>query len=78
MLKKSYDLVFSNAHVENVILMDNVMPNISEMTLVFWINTNTNRRMALFSYAVKDSPDEFFVGFKREQIIVTIKSLKKE
>ncbi|XP_046863428.1 sushi, von Willebrand factor type A, EGF and pentraxin domain-containing protein 1-like [Xenia sp. Carnegie-2017] len=58
--------------------MDNVMPNISEMTLVFWINTNTNRRMALFSYAVQDSPDEFFVGFEREQIIITIKSLKKE
>ncbi|XP_046863988.1 sushi, von Willebrand factor type A, EGF and pentraxin domain-containing protein 1-like isoform X1 [Xenia sp. Carnegie-2017] len=77
-LNKSYDLVFPNAHVENLILLDNVMPNISEMTLAFWVNTGTRRRMALFSYAVQNSPDEFFVGFDTERVIITIKSLTKE
>ncbi|XP_046854160.1 A disintegrin and metalloproteinase with thrombospondin motifs 20-like [Xenia sp. Carnegie-2017] len=54
--------------------MDNVISDISEMTLMFWISTNTTHGMALLSYAVKNSPDEFFVGFKRGQMIITIKS----
>ncbi|XP_046863411.1 uncharacterized protein LOC124457171 [Xenia sp. Carnegie-2017] len=36
-LNKSYDLLFKNAHVENVILLDNAMPNMSAITLMFWI-----------------------------------------
>ncbi|XP_046863989.1 uncharacterized protein LOC124457864 isoform X2 [Xenia sp. Carnegie-2017] len=42
------------------------------------LQQRTRRRMALFSYAVQNSPDEFFVGFDTERVIITIKSLTKE
>ncbi|XP_046864159.1 uncharacterized protein LOC124458109 [Xenia sp. Carnegie-2017] len=71
---KSYDLLFPNAHAENMILMDNMMPNMSEITLVFWIKMNSSQRMALFSYAIEDSPDEFFVGFQKNWLIIRMQS----
>ncbi|XP_046863743.1 uncharacterized protein LOC124457555 [Xenia sp. Carnegie-2017] len=71
---KSYDLLFPNAHSENMILMDNVMPNMSELTLMFWIKMNSSQQMALFSYAIEDSSDEFFVGFEKNWLIIRMQS----
>ncbi|XP_046864160.1 uncharacterized protein LOC124458110 [Xenia sp. Carnegie-2017] len=73
-LNKSYDLLFKNAHVENVILLDNAMPNMSAITLMFWIKINSSQRMAVFSYAIEDSPDEFFVGVERNFLVVIMQS----
>ena len=71
---KSYDLLFPNAHVENMILMNNEMPTMSDITLMFWIKMNSSQRMALFSYAIEDSPDEFFVGFEKNWLIIRMQS----
>lgn len=67
-------MLFPDAHVENVILLDNVMPNMVEISLMFWMKTNEFRQMALLSYAVKDSPGEFFVGIEEKRLTITMKS----
>lgn len=45
-----------------------------EMTLIFWMNTDATQQIALFSYAVKNSPCELFVGIQKEKMIFTVKS----
>ena len=54
--------------------MDNMMPNMSEITLMFWIKMNSSQQMALFSYAIEDSSDEFFVGFEKNWLIIRMQS----
>ncbi|XP_046863969.1 neurogenic locus notch homolog protein 2-like [Xenia sp. Carnegie-2017] len=51
-----------------------MMPNMSAITLMFWIKINSSQRMALFSYAIEDSPEEFFVGVERNCLVVIMQS----
>lgn len=44
------------------------------MTLMFWINTNIRKPMAVLSYDVKENHEEFFLGFEREWMIITMNS----
>ena len=52
--------------VENVTLLDNVMPSVTEMTIMFWMKVNENKSMTLLSYAVEDNPDKFVLSFERQ------------
>ena len=52
------------------------MPEMSNMTLMFWISTLEARRMAVLSYAVEESAMELNVMVHRDKIIIMVQSEK--
>ena len=68
--------MFSSKNIENYILLDNNVPEMSAMTLMFWISTLETRKMAVLSYAVEESAMELNVMVHRDKIIIMVQSVK--
>ena len=74
---RDFDLNFPSKSVENYILYDNNVPEMSDIMLVFWINTLDAAEMTVLSYAVEESDQEFTLAVMREKIIFRVQSSEK-
>ncbi|XP_028416200.1 sushi, von Willebrand factor type A, EGF and pentraxin domain-containing protein 1-like [Dendronephthya gigantea] len=73
--KGDYDLKFESA--QNFTLLDQNVPKMSNMTLMFWMNTLKADEITVFSYRTREGAEEFMLKMKKERIILEVQSLKK-
>ncbi|CAB3983413.1 Hypothetical predicted protein, partial [Paramuricea clavata] len=69
-----FDLEFPSKNKEIILLHNNVLTKISNMTLMFWINTSTADKMAVLSYAVEESDKELRVFVQGDKIMLVFQS----
>lgn len=75
-MTQEFDLKFPSKDIKNYILLDNNVPEMSNMTLMFWINTLQAERMTVLSYAVQESVEELRIFLERDKIMLMIHSLQ--
>ncbi|XP_028408358.1 uncharacterized protein LOC114530936 [Dendronephthya gigantea] len=73
----NFDLNFPSKSVDSFILHDNNVPEMSNITLLFWINTLDAEEMTVLSYAVDENDKEFTLAVMREKIILRVQSSEK-
>ena len=70
---QDYEMVFPTRDIKNYISVD-VTEEMSEMTLVFWINTVESEDMNLVSYAVQGNHQEVRLDIKVDIMNIQFKS----
>ncbi|XP_028398844.1 sushi, von Willebrand factor type A, EGF and pentraxin domain-containing protein 1-like [Dendronephthya gigantea] len=69
-----FDLSFES--VQKFTLLDNNVPEMSDMTLMFWINTLKADKMTVLSYVVNGT-EEFAFSVEREKMYLKVQQLEK-
>ncbi len=69
-------MVFPTKSVDNYILMENTVPEISNITVLFWISTLETNQMCVFNYFVTahGKMAEFRILVKRAEVMVGVLS----
>ncbi|XP_028398842.1 sushi, von Willebrand factor type A, EGF and pentraxin domain-containing protein 1-like [Dendronephthya gigantea] len=74
LFRTDFDLSFES--VQNFTLLDNNVPEMSDMTFMFWINTLNADKMTVLSYVVGGT-EEFAFSVEREKMYLKVQQLKK-
>ena len=70
-----FDLNFTRKAIDSYVLLDTNVPEMYEVSIVFWINTLETLEMAVLSYAVEGSAGELRLLVKRDKLIIQLRSL---
>ncbi|XP_028398692.1 sushi, von Willebrand factor type A, EGF and pentraxin domain-containing protein 1-like [Dendronephthya gigantea] len=72
--EEDFDLSFES--VQKFTLLDNDVPEMSDMTFMFWINTLNADKMTVLSYAVNGT-EEFAFSVEREKMYLKVQRVEK-